>query len=62
MTPAQVVEQERRPGRPRSTEADEAILAAATDAFIELGWDGLTIEGVAARAGVARPRSTVAFA
>lgn len=54
MTSAQVVEQERRPGRPRSTEADAAILDAATDAFIELGWDGLTIEGVAARAGVGK--------
>lgn len=45
---------ERRPGRPRSVVADEAILDAATDAFIELGWDGLTIEGVAARAGVGK--------
>ena len=45
---------ERRPGRPRSVAADEAILDAATDAFIELGWDGLTIEGVAARAGVGK--------
>ncbi len=45
---------ERRPGRPRSVEADEAILEAATAAFIELGWDGLTIEGVAARAGVGK--------
>lgn len=54
MSPTQLAEDERRPGRPRSTEADEAILAAATDAFIELGWDGLTIEGVAARAGVGK--------
>jgi AcrR family transcriptional regulator len=45
---------ERRPGRPRSVEADEAILDAATEAFIELGWDGLTMEGVAARAGVGK--------
>jgi AcrR family transcriptional regulator len=45
---------ERRPGRPRSVVADEAILDAATDAFIELGWDGLTMEGVAARAGVGK--------
>ncbi len=44
----------RRPGRPRSVEADEAILEAATTAFIELGWDSLTIEGVAARAGVGK--------
>ena len=53
MTDTRVVP-ERRPGRPRSVIADEAILDAATDAFIELGWDGLTIEGVAARAGVGK--------
>jgi AcrR family transcriptional regulator len=45
---------ERRPGRPRSVAADEAILDAAIDAFIDSGWDGLTMEGVAARAGVAK--------
>jgi AcrR family transcriptional regulator len=49
-----VVSPERRPGRPRSIVADEAILDAATEAFIECGWDGLTIEGVAARAGVGK--------
>jgi AcrR family transcriptional regulator len=49
-----VVAPERRPGRPRSAVADEAILEAATEAFIECGWDGLTIEGVAARAGVGK--------
>ncbi len=54
MAATQVTESERRPGRPRSTAADEAILDAATDAFIELGWDGLTIEGVAASAGVGK--------
>jgi AcrR family transcriptional regulator len=53
MTPAQVAS-ERRLGRPRSIEADEAILDAATDVFIECGWDGLTMEGVAARAGVGK--------
>jgi AcrR family transcriptional regulator len=54
MAQAQLAEPERRPGRPRSTAADEAILDAAIDAFIECGWDGLTIEGVAARAGVGK--------
>jgi AcrR family transcriptional regulator len=44
----------RKRGRPRSAEADEAILEAAIDAFVELGWNGLTIEGVAARAGVGK--------
>jgi AcrR family transcriptional regulator len=49
-----VVAPERRPGRPRSVAVDEAILDAAIDAFIEGGWEGLTMEGVAARAGVAK--------
>jgi AcrR family transcriptional regulator len=47
-------ERERRPGRPRSAAADEAILDAAIAVFIECGWDGLTVEGVAARAGVGK--------
>jgi AcrR family transcriptional regulator len=50
----QLAEPDRRRGRPRSAEADEAILDAAVDVFIECGWDGLTIEGVAARAGVGK--------
>ena len=54
MTDVQVVSPERRLGRPRSAEADEAILDAAVDAFIEGGWEGLTFEGVAARAGVGK--------
>jgi AcrR family transcriptional regulator len=54
MTDTQVVVHDRRPGRPRSARADEAILDAATDAFIDNGWDGLTIEDVAARAGVGK--------
>jgi len=44
----------RRPGRPRSVEADEAILEAAVDLFAAGGLDGLTVEGVAARAGVGK--------
>ena len=44
----------RRPGRPRSAEADEAILAAAFAVFAECGFDGITVEGVAARAGVGK--------
>jgi AcrR family transcriptional regulator len=44
----------RRPGRPRSAEADEAILDAAADIFAERGLDGLTVEGVAARANVGK--------
>ncbi len=44
----------RAPGRPRSSEADEAILEAAVDVFAEVGLEALTMEGVAARAGVAK--------
>lgn len=43
-----------RPGRPRSAEADRAIDTAALDLFAECGFDGVTIEAVAQRAGVAR--------
>lgn len=43
-----------RTGRPRSAEADEAILAATREALVELGWSGLTLGDVATRAGVAK--------
>lgn len=41
-------------GRPRSSEADAAILDATRELLAEHGWSSLTIEGVAARAGVAK--------
>ncbi|MCL4292278.1 MAG: TetR/AcrR family transcriptional regulator [Acidimicrobiia bacterium] len=41
-------------GRPRSPEVDEAISDAVIDELAEHGWDGLTVEGVAARAGVGK--------
>ena len=41
-------------GRPRSCEADESIAAAAIELFAEMGFDGMSIEAVAARAGVAK--------
>ncbi|PLW71893.1 hypothetical protein C0036_15490, partial [Streptomyces sp. DJ] len=44
----------RRTGRPRSAEADAAILAATRTALVELGWGRLTMGDVAARAGVAK--------
>jgi AcrR family transcriptional regulator len=44
----------RRRGRPRSPEAEKAILAAALDLFAECGPDALGIEQVAARAGVGK--------
>jgi AcrR family transcriptional regulator len=44
----------RRPGRPRSEQADQAILTAALDLFAEYGPDALCIEQVAAKAGVGK--------
>jgi AcrR family transcriptional regulator len=44
----------RRPGRPRSERADQAILSAALDIFAECGPDALCIEQVAAKAGVGK--------
>ncbi|WP_030760803.1 TetR/AcrR family transcriptional regulator [Streptomyces griseus] len=43
-----------RTGRPRSAEADEAILEATREALVELGWSKLTMGDVAGRAGVAK--------
>ncbi|MFI5046960.1 MAG: TetR/AcrR family transcriptional regulator [Acidimicrobiia bacterium] len=44
----------RAPGRPRSVEADDAILEAAIELFAETGYEGLSVEAVAARAGVGK--------
>ncbi|MET9620560.1 MULTISPECIES: TetR/AcrR family transcriptional regulator [unclassified Streptomyces] len=43
-----------RPGRPRSVEADAAILEATRAALVDLGWSKLTMGDVATRAGVAK--------
>ena len=53
MTP-EAMKEIAKAGRPRSCEADAAILDAATELFCELGYDGLSIEGVAAKAGVGK--------
>jgi AcrR family transcriptional regulator len=45
---------QRRPGRPRSEQADQAIRAAALDLFADSGLAGLCIEQVAAKAGVGK--------
>jgi AcrR family transcriptional regulator len=45
---------QRRPGRPRSEQADRAIIEAALSLFGESGPEGLCIEKVAARAGVGK--------
>jgi AcrR family transcriptional regulator len=47
-------EARRSPGRPRSERADRAILEAALDLFVEAGFDAMTVEGVADRAGVGK--------
>jgi AcrR family transcriptional regulator len=51
MTPATTTEQPRL-GRPRSTEADQAIRAATVDLLATVGYANLTMSGVASRAGV----------
>lgn len=43
-----------RRGRPRSADADAAILAAAIDELVDRGFASMTIDGVATRAKVAR--------
>jgi AcrR family transcriptional regulator len=44
----------RRPGRPRSLEADTAIIDATLELIVTGGIDGLSVESVAARAGVGK--------
>jgi AcrR family transcriptional regulator len=44
----------RRPGRPRSPEAHAAILRAALELAVEGGLGGLSMEAIAARAGVGK--------
>ncbi len=43
-----------RPGRRRDPACDAAILAATLESFVEDGYAGMSIEGVAGRAGVGK--------
>jgi AcrR family transcriptional regulator len=52
--PQSVGQPRRRRGRPRSAQAEQAILTAALDLFAERGPEGLVIEQVAARARVGK--------
>lgn len=47
-------DQPRKPGRPRSAKVDQAILAAALQELAEVGYEAMSIEGVAERAGVGK--------
>ena len=49
-----IVSDQRSPGRPRSEEAHDAILTAAVALIREVGYDAVTMEGIAARAGVGK--------
>jgi AcrR family transcriptional regulator len=44
----------RRPGRPRSEQAEQAIIEATLDLFAEQGFEGVCFEAIAARAGVGK--------
>jgi AcrR family transcriptional regulator len=44
----------KRPGRPRSERAEQAIIDAALEAFAEHGVEGVRVEDIAARAGVGK--------
>jgi AcrR family transcriptional regulator len=42
------------PGRPRSVQAHQAIIQATLDQLAEVGYQGMSIEAIAARAGVGK--------
>lgn len=48
------ITEQRKPGRPRSVQADKAILDATLQLLAEEGIQAMSLEGVAARAGVGK--------
>lgn len=48
----------RPPGRPRDASIDERVLSVVRDLLVEVGWHGLSVRLVAARAGVGRASLT----
>ncbi|ANY07770.1 TetR/AcrR family transcriptional regulator [Pseudonocardia sp. HH130630-07] len=52
----------RLPGRPRDPAINEAILSATRDLIAEVGQRGLSMEAVAARAGVSKPTLYLRYA
>ena len=44
----------KKPGRPKSPEKNAAILTAASELFLDLGWQGTSMDDVAARAEVSK--------
>lgn len=42
------------PGRPRSVQSHQAMLQATLELLAEVGFDGMSIDGIAARAGVGK--------
>jgi AcrR family transcriptional regulator len=54
VSPEELAIAEARAGRPRDPAVDVAILDATADAFVQAGYAGVSIEGVAARAGVSK--------
>ena len=49
-----VIESRRGPGRPRSAECDAAILEATLVEYADAGFDALSVDAVAARAGCSK--------
>lgn len=46
--------EKKQPGRPRSIQSHQAMLQATLELLAEVGFDGMSIEAIAARAGVGK--------